>query len=414
MFKTTRNNSLGINISGHIKGDFGLAEGVRSTVRAVESVGIPFVLNNLHLEGVPQTNNRYTNFCLDNPYPINLVQTNPDLITKVISENSNNLSSEYFQGHYNIGFWLWEMPHFPPQWQFAFDFFDEIWVMSGFSGEAISAVSTIPVVKIFPSLALPEFTLGRESLDLPKDKFIFLFMFDFHSNYQRKNPLAVIEAFKQAFSNSNNDVMLIIKFHNGEYYPQYLEELNVAKANYPSIRFISKHLLKEEVNALVNSCDSYISLHRAEGFGLTMAEAMFYGKPVIATGYSSNVEFMNVGNSFLVKYDLVATTEDYFPYPKGSIWAEPDINHAASLMHYIFHNYNQAKLVVGTRASQDIKYLLNPQTVGKQIKNRLEYIMQNIVNKKQREFPNPINSKEAAAWKQAAIQIQREISHLRL
>lgn len=412
MFKATRNDSLGLNISGHIKGDFGLAEGVRSTVRAVESVGIPFVLNNLHLEGTPQTNNSYTNFSLDNPYPINLVQTNPDLITRVISENSNNLSSEYFQGHYNIGFWLWEMPHFPPQWQFAFDFFDEIWVMSGFSGEAISTVSTIPVVKIVPSLVLPALTLGRESLDLPKDKFIFLFMFDFHSNYQRKNPLAVIESFKLAFEQSSHDVMLIIKFHNGEYYPQYLEELNAAKANYPSIHLISKHLLKEEVNALVNSCDCYISLHRAEGFGLTMAEAMFYGKPVIATGYSSNVEFMNVGNSFLVKYDLVTTTEDYSPYPKGSIWAEPDINHAASLMKYVFHNYQQAKLV-GARASQDIKHLLNPETVGQKIKNRLEYITENIINKKQRESQNPINSKEAAAWKQTAIQIQREISHLR-
>jgi glycosyltransferase involved in cell wall biosynthesis len=412
MFKTMPNNSLGLNISGHIKGDFGLAEGVRSTVRAVESVGIPFVLNNLHLEGVPQTNNSYTNFSQDNPYPINLVQTNPDLITRVISENSNNLSSEYFQGHYNIGFWLWEMPHFPPQWEFAFDFFDEIWVMSGFSGEAISTVSTIPVVKIVPSLVLPAFTLGIESLNLPKDKFIFLFMFDFHSNYQRKNPLAVIESFKLAFEQSNHDIMLIIKFHNGEYYREYLEELNAAKANYPSIHLISKHLLKEEVNALVNSCDCYISLHRAEGFGLTMAEAMFYGKPVIATGYSSNVEFMNVGNSFLVKYDLVTTTEDYSPYPKGSIWAEPDINHAASLMNYVFHNYQQAKLV-GARASQDIKYLLNPETVGQKIKNRLEYITENIINKKQRESQNPINAKEAAAWKQTAIQIQREISHLK-
>lgn len=386
MLNTKLNNTLGLNIAGHIKGDFGLAEGVRSTVRAVESVGIPFVLNNLHLEGAPQTNNRYTNFSQNNPYPINLVQTNPDLITRVISQDSNNLSSKYFQGHYNIGFWSWELLKFPDCWYSAFDLFDEIWTPSNYCVEALAAVSPIPVIKIPHSIDLPIPTLDRASLGLPQDKFIFLFMFDFHSNYQRKNPLAVIEAFKQAFSNSNNDVMLIIKFHNGEYYPQYLEELHVSKANYPSIHLISKHLLKEEVNALVNNCDCYVSLHRAEGFGLTMAETMFYGKPVIATGYSSNIEFMNVGNGFLVKYDLVTTTEDYWPYLKGSIWAEPDINHAASLMNYVFHNYNQAKLVVGTRASQDIKYLLNPKTIGQKIKNRLEYIMKNIIQE-QKIYP---------------------------
>ncbi|MEK0196260.1 glycosyltransferase, partial [Microcoleus anatoxicus] len=155
-------------------------------------------------------------------------------------------------------------------------------------------------------------------LGLPEDKFIFLFMFDIGSGFERKNPLATIEAFKRAFGKSNDDVLLIVKYRPHPLFLHLQAQLKAQAEDWPSIQFIEGDLKKEELHALVDNCNCYVSLHRAEGFGLTMAEAMYYGKPTIATAYSSNIEFMNVGNSFPVKYELVKTTQDYGLYPKGS------------------------------------------------------------------------------------------------
>jgi len=184
-----------------------------------------------------------------------------------------------------------------------------------------------------------------------------------------------------------------------------------------SLLFIDGHLQKAEIHALVNSCDCYVSLHRAEGFGLTMSEAMYYGKPVIATDYSSNMEFMNVGNSFPVKYELVTTTEDYGAYPKGSIWAEPDIDHAASLMKSVFENYQEAQKV-GKIAAKEIKSLLSPKTVGVKIKNRLEFIMANLNQSQlsnrfhELQTERDLLAHQAQAWRQTALQMQTELKHL--
>jgi glycosyltransferase involved in cell wall biosynthesis len=172
--------------------------------------------------------------------------------------------------------------------------------------------------------------------------------------------------------------------------------------------------MKEEVNALIYNSDCYVSLHRAEGFGLTMAEAMFYGKPVIATAYSSNMEFMNVGNSFLVKYDLVTLVEEQGPYKRGSTWAEADIEHAAALMYYVFHNYPQAQ-EVGARAASELKSLLSPQTISKKVRSRLEHIMNmwttnNFYSSKDylKAQANYFES-QAQAWKKTAHQVQMEL-----
>jgi glycosyltransferase involved in cell wall biosynthesis len=372
MSQETLNSSFGINIAGFAKGEFGIAEGMRANIRSIEAAKIPFAINNFNVDWHRNLDTTYQElfFAKDNPYPINLVNFNPDGISVFLE----SWGFKYFENRYNIGFWAWELPTFPPELQFGFDYFDEIWTVSNHSVEAISAVSPIPVIKILPSLALPRVSLGREALSLPKDKFIFLFMFDSLSTFERKNPQAVVEAFIQAFGHSNSDVCLVIKYSNSQHYPRQRDEFKALAAQYPSVRLIEGHLMKDEVNALVYNCDCYVSLHRAEGFGLTLAEAMYWGKPAVATAYSSNIEFMNVGNSFLVKYDLVTISEDIGPYKKGNVWAEPDIDHAAALMHYIFHNYKQAKLV-GARAARETQFLLNPQSIGNKIRDRLELII---------------------------------------
>ncbi|MEK0185101.1 MAG: glycosyltransferase [Oscillatoriales cyanobacterium] len=411
------NNSLGVNLAGHITGDFGLGEAARGTLRAMEAAKIPFAITDLKVGGQPNSDTSYQNFSNDNPYPINIVQTNPNWVEQILAGYFPGIGSEYFKGKYNIGVWLWELPVFPSEWQWAFDLFDEIWTTSNFCAEAFSAVSQVPVLKIPVSLAFPQPLLTRENLNLPKDKFIFLFMFDFGSSFERKNPFATVEAFKRAFGKSNPDVLLVLKFANAHLFPERRQELIDLAEGWSSLLFIDGHLQKAEIHALVNSCDCYVSLHRAEGFGLTMSEAMYYGKPVIATAYSSNMEFMNVGNSFPVKYELVTTTEDYGAYPKGSVWAEPDIDHAASLMNSVFENYQEAQKV-GKIAAKEIRSLLSPQTVGIKIKNRLKFISGNLNHTQlsnrfhELQAERDLLARQAQAWRQTALQMQTELKHL--
>lgn len=406
--------NFGINVAGHINGDFGLAEGVRSTLKAMESTDIPFVMNDLPIITSPRSNTTYTNFSPDNPYPVNLVHTNPNWVYQGYYGRVFPLfGPEYFPHRYNIGFWFWELPQFPKEWEFAFDLFDEIWAASKYTAESIAAVSPVPVIKIPLTVDLPQPKLTRKDLNLPENKFIFLFVFDFGSSFHRKNAMGTIKAFQNAFDKSSEDVLLIIKFTGSEHFSKQREELDALLEGWSSIKIIDRHLPREEVLALLNNCDCYISLHRAEGFGLTMAEAMFYGKPVIATGYSSNVDFMNVGNSFLIRYELVTTTEDYGFYPKGSVWADPDVEEATYWMKYVYDNYEEAK-EVGAIAAEEVRSLLNPKVIGKKIKKRLEYVKNNRLESTKR-MAKLHGEKEcllyqAKAWKQATKLIQTELN----
>lgn len=302
----TTSHDFGVNISGYVNSEFGLGEGVRGTIRAVEAAGIPFVINNCTFNTMHRKmDSSYTDFSDENPYPINIVQVNVDMINTFIS----SVGPEYFKDKYNIGFWAWELPEFPKEWLSAFNLFHEIWTPSAYCVDAIAPVSPIPVLKVMYSISLAQPSISKQSLGLPNNKFIFLFTFDFCSVFERKNPAAVIEAFKQAFGKDNEYVLLVIKFSNANYFPVELQKLLDLIEGFTNIKLIDNYLLKDELNALIYHCDCYISLHRAEGFGLTMAEAMFYGKPVIATAYSGNTEYMNINNSFLVKYSLVKLTD---------------------------------------------------------------------------------------------------------
>ncbi len=403
---------LGINGVGYVRGEFGLGESSRAQIRSIKAADIPHAICNIDSTSHGNGDNTFASeFTNDNPYAINLLNFNAEAMPEFL----DNIGEDYLKGKYNIGYWAWELPSFPREWEWLFQYYDEIWVPSGYCAEALSVVSPVPIVKIMHSINLPAPVLSREETVFPgadgeetcfpKDKFIFLFMFDFHSTLARKNPLGVIEAFKRAFRSTNQDVTLMIKFSNSKHYPEELEIVKEAAKSHPGIQFIDARLPKKVVNALFYNCDCYVSLHRAEGFGLTMAEAMYYGKPVIATGYSSNVEFMNTGNSFLVSYDLVRVVKDSGSYKKGNIWADPSVEHTAALMHYVFHNYEAAKQI-GLRGAREMQDMLNPANIGKKIRHRVEHIMSKIALDNQHSQANELQAK---AWKQTAQELQEEL-----
>jgi glycosyltransferase involved in cell wall biosynthesis len=208
---------------------------------------------------------------------------------------------------------------------------------------------------------------GRAELDLP-DGFLFLFIFDYYSVNARKNPIGVVEAFKRAFPDGGPT--LLVKSINGNQRRDALARLEQAAAGRSDIRIHDGYLEPEKKDALVGTCDCYVSLHRSEGLGLTMAEAMSLAKPVIATGYSGNLTFMNEHNSYLVPYSMTTIPPGSDPYPPGVEWAEPDLDHAAELMRRVYERPDEAR-AVGERARRELLASHPLERAGAFIEERL-------------------------------------------
>jgi glycosyltransferase involved in cell wall biosynthesis len=361
-----KDRPFGINVVGYVASEKGVGEAARSNLRIVKAAGIPYVANNfadsgsLNLENPPENSSR------EHPYGINLVNVNADQAPYFAERNPG-----YLSGRYNVGYWAWELSSFPREWCGSFTYFDEVWVPSMFVRQSVSAASPIPVTciphSIDPELR-PSAEWNRQSFGLSSEVFVYLFFFDFHSFLERKNPLGIIKAFKAAFG-GRKDVLLLIKSIHAASQPGELRLLQ-RESRGANIRIFDCVLSRQGAHDLMSVADCYVSLHRSEGFGLTLAEAMRCCKPVIATGYSGNMDFMNQENSFLVPYCLVEIEKDHGPYKKGCAWADPDLHRAAQFMQRVYEDRSAASKVA-TRGRDDVMTSLHPRTIGDLVKKRL-------------------------------------------
>lgn len=358
--------SLGVNVAGFAQSVYGVGESSRSIWRAVQATGLPCVLLNVRSDVHRNTDESVDEFSRTNPYRVNLMTFSFDYSRRFFRD----IGPRFFAGRYNIGLWYWEQEAFPLRWHSAFDYYDEIWVPSDFTRAAIASVSPIPVRKITYPLYLDgnEAELDRTHIRLPENVFVFLFTFDFFSTVQRKNPAAVIAAFRRAFRRDDS-VVLVLKSINAEHHRTDRDLLGEESED-ANIVFIDQHISAHEMNALMALADCYVSLHRSEGLGLGMAQAMYLGKPVIATNYSGNLEFMNSGNSLLVDYEMTVLNEDSGPYERGTSWAEPNIEHAANLMRWVYEHRAESR-AFGKRAAADVRQTLDPQKTVAQIIERV-------------------------------------------
>jgi glycosyltransferase involved in cell wall biosynthesis len=338
----------GVNLVGFLEAESGLGEVARRLAAVVEKSGIP--LSAISYRGTLGRQRHPLELSLgeEAPYDVNLICLNADQLTEFAAD----VGTEFFARRYSIGVWFWETNVLRFEERAATRFLDELWVASDYVRRAIAVDVDIPVhVVPVPVEPPPGPFRARFELGLP-DGFTFLFLFDFWSA-ERKNPTAVVEAFASAFSPGEGPTLIVKSINGREWEPQQLERLTAIAGGREDIIVRDGYVSAVERDSYLAACDCYVSLHRSEGLGLTMAEAMVCGKPVIATGYSGNLEFMSEENSYLVPYRLVDIPDTWWAYAPGAQWAEPDIDTASLLMRRIWEHPGEAH-VMGSRAREEI------------------------------------------------------------
>jgi glycosyltransferase involved in cell wall biosynthesis/SAM-dependent methyltransferase len=355
----------GVNVVGYLGDERGVGEAARQLLAALRNSEVPAA------EVDAPTDAKKIDDALkglgyeDYPYDFSLVCVNADMLPLV----AKGLGPRFFEGRHSAGLWFWEVSHFPEEQRHAFDNVDEVWVASEHVADALRPLSSKPVQTIrMPIVPGEPAEATRAELGMPEG-FCFLFLFDYRSVFKRKNPLGLVEAFRRAFKPGEGPSLVIKSIGGGDFAAER-QALAAAVADRPEIQLIESTVSKKMKNAMIASCDCYVSLHRSEGLGLTMGEAMYFGRPVIATAYSGNLDFMTVENSYLVPHSMVEIGPDAAPYPADKEWAEPDLDRAAELMREVFEN-RQAAAERGRRAADDIRRTHSLDAAGETIKARI-------------------------------------------
>jgi len=339
----------GIIVAGEFTRASGLGEGARLMLLALRQLGVPCwsldigPLLPAHRDDLPAS------VPIEPPAGAALVlHVNAPLVPMVLLRLPRKLT----QQRRIIGYWAWELPALPPDWRVGARYVHEAWVPSGFTASAAETVlpGRVRIVPHAVTTAPPApAPLYRAAFGLPPDAVVILTAANLASSFSRKNPLAAVAAFRAAFG-ARPDRILVLKLGNPEHFPADFAQVRSAVAGAPNIRLETRTLPAGESDALTAAADIVLSLHRSEGFGLVLAEAMLLGKPVIATGWSGNMEFMDETNSLVVPCRLIPAHDPRGVYElPGAMWAEPDIG-AASAMLTRLADDPALREVLGTRA----------------------------------------------------------------
>ncbi|HEY7336668.1 MAG TPA: glycosyltransferase [Bryobacteraceae bacterium] len=364
-------SAFGINFVGYVRSEMGVGESVRCAIRAARAAEFAFSVKSVDRAGGPyrlMDGSVADNAASGLPYLFNIFHVNADQTPSVMLAVQHEIALDRF----NVGYWAWELEEFPARWAPSFGYFREVWTPSSFCADAIARASPVPVLRVPHAVHVNEIAaLDRSDFGIPEDRFAFLHCFDLMSGFERKNPLGAIAAFRAAFQ-GDASCHLVLKVNHAELHTEQMEQIRQASAGLP-VTILERTIGRADLNALMNCCDCLISLHRSEGFGLTMAEAMFLGKPVIATAYSGNLDFTREDNSFLVRFKMTTVAPGCQPYDKGLRWADPDTDHAAEQMRIVFRSA-ETRTAKAHRGREFVRRELAPRAVGAMMRRRLELL----------------------------------------
>lgn len=363
---------FGVNLIGYVHGQLGIGEDVRMVGRALKAAGVPFVMLNFPPgKDIPQNDFSMVEHVAEKgPYAFNIFCMTAMETARYFAEQGQ----EQFQGRYNIGYWPWELSRWPEEWKDLTRLVDEVWVSSRHTYDSLSLFSSVPVLIMpLPVELGPISPKPRQDFGLPEQSYLFCFSFDLNSSIYRKNPQGCVKAFRQAFPLAGRAgeraVGLVIKTHAPACRNREWIDLKRLAREDPRIHIVESTLSRPDLLALYKCCDCFLSLHRAEGFGRGIAEALLLGLHVITTGYSGNVDFCSPPQADLCRYRLVRIKKGQYPFGEGQFWAEPDLDHVAELMRGVARTAGNSGLISPPGCFSLV-------TTGKRYENRLKRLLQ--------------------------------------
>jgi glycosyltransferase involved in cell wall biosynthesis len=330
-----RELECGWSVVGYARAELGVGEAARRLSQAVSRTGIPWEMVGVTLGPQSRQQHRYRGELSEKPGYVNTILC-------VNADQTQLLTHRMGLGRHGgrrVGYWFWELETFPDTHDVAFDLLDEVWVSTEFNRAAVAQRTDKPVRIVPLPITAPRAPtrLLRRHFALPEDRTIFLANFDFLSVMERKNPLGAMRAYTDAFG-PDDGACLVVKSINGHLRPLERERLRLATQDRPDILLRDEYMSAHEMGALTELVDCVVSVHRSEGFGLNLADAMAVGTPVIATGYSGNMDFMTPDTAFVVPYSLTEVGPGAEPYDPRAFWADPDLSAASTAMRTVLDN----------------------------------------------------------------------------
>ncbi len=372
----------GVNLIGYAFGRLGIGEDLRMAGKALLHAQVPMTMLDFPPgDNVDKNERSMARYVSDTgELAFNIFCLTAEETGRFYAERGRS----QFMDRYNIGYWPWELGAWPKEWEMMLELVDEVWVSTQHTYDALKPICKKPLqlmpmaVELGPIKKYRTRNKARESFKLNTSATLFCFAFDLNSHIERKNPMACVQAFLKAFPKADykaSEVGLVVKVQKPRSYNEAWFELKKIARSDRRIRIIEQTLDRPTLLALYGACDCYVSLHRAEGFGRGMAEALQLGLHVICTGYSGNVDFCQPPYADLVKYRLVRVKKGQYPRSSGQVWAEPSVRHAVQLMRQFYEN---TKLVPehGTESMMppiDCS-IFSPELVGERYKKRLNEI----------------------------------------
>ncbi len=368
-FDTARH--LGVDLYGYFRAESGVGEGARRATSALLDASVPVSSFAVGTQGIfKEAIDWQDDDPASPPRRIALMHVNADQLPML----GRFIDPSRLDGSYQIGYWAWELPVFPEVWAPAFDLVDEIWAPSRFTAEAISKRTTKPV-HVIPhpasngGVAAPD----RARFGVPEGRVAVFANLDLNSYVARKNPEAAVAAFREAFGDDAGGPVLILKTHGGKHVEAARRKIREIAGGAQNIVVVDQVLSGADLAALQSSADIYLSLHRAEGFGLGIAEFMALGKPVVVTGWSGNMDFTDERCAALVGYDLVPVKAGDYPYADGSEWAEPRLADAVRHLRDLALSAEK-RASLGRAGQARVREKLSVEAVGALMRARLEEI----------------------------------------